>query len=284
MELLLKSVVDLILEGTTPTIIILFLLFASFLYALSQASVIYDFVDKFNKRELTRLKELLADDNISENAKITLRNKLDLMAYQKTTGIKINNIYLQEQVIHYYKLAKGRLRYSDFKRAALFLSIDSNDILEIRQPYWYEKVAHIYWTISSVFLFIILSFFIVVFVYFSIPIKLKIALSIFIFSLVTMLLTFMYQASLLPAAKRIKKEIENNFFIVKRNKAIIKARQTDSTANFHPLAHLSTEESQNRIKDVLGAWQNEPEIDAIFAEIDRDRHSYRGRQIDSLDD
>lgn len=57
-----------------------------------------------------------------------------------------------------------------------------------------------------------------------------------------------------------------------------------STLPIHPLAHLSTEEQQNRIKQALGAWQDEPEIDAIFAEIDCDRHSYRGRRIDSFDD
>ena len=57
-----------------------------------------------------------------------------------------------------------------------------------------------------------------------------------------------------------------------------------SPVTFHPLANLSLEERQNRIKQVLGVWQNNTEIDAIFAEIDRDRHSDRGRQIDSLDD
>ena len=57
-----------------------------------------------------------------------------------------------------------------------------------------------------------------------------------------------------------------------------------SSVTFHPLANLSLEERQNRIKQVLGAWQNNPEIDAIFAEIDRARHSEQGRQIDSLDD
>ena len=57
-----------------------------------------------------------------------------------------------------------------------------------------------------------------------------------------------------------------------------------SPVTFHPLANLSLEERQNRIKQVLGVWQNNTEIDAIFAEIDRDCHSDRGRQIDSLDD
>lgn len=98
----LKLIINKIPENATPAVTILFILIASFLYALSKASVIYDFVDRFDKRELIKLKELLADVNISKNAKITLRKKLDLVAYQKTTGIKINNIYLQKQVIRYY--------------------------------------------------------------------------------------------------------------------------------------------------------------------------------------
>ncbi|MGL5793934.1 MAG: hypothetical protein ACRC06_05890 [Waterburya sp.] len=57
-----------------------------------------------------------------------------------------------------------------------------------------------------------------------------------------------------------------------------------SIANCHPLAHLIPKERQNKIKQVLGAWQDKIEIDAIFAEIERERHSYHGRQIDSLDD
>lgn len=53
---------------------------------------------------------------------------------------------------------------------------------------------------------------------------------------------------------------------------------------FRPLPNLSPQERQNRIKQALGGWQNDPEIDTIFAEIDRERHSYRGRSIDTLDD
>ncbi len=56
-----------------------------------------------------------------------------------------------------------------------------------------------------------------------------------------------------------------------------------SPVTFHPLANLNPQERQNRIKQVLGAWQDDPEIDAIFAEINRERHSYQGRQIDSVD-
>ena len=51
-----------------------------------------------------------------------------------------------------------------------------------------------------------------------------------------------------------------------------------SPVNFHPLANLSRQEQQNRIKQVLGKWQNDLEIDAIFAKIDRERHSDYGQK------
>ena len=307
---ILAPVINKALENATPTTIILLLIFASFLYALSKTSTIYDFINKFNRRELLRLKELLADENISETAKISLRNRIELIVSQETTKIKINNIYLQEQILRYHRLAKGRLKYSDFKRAASFLRIDSNDILGIRQPYWYEKAAHIYWTVSSIFIFIVFSLFLAVFIFLSATIRIKLALLILIISFGVMFFTLSYQASLLPAAKKIKDEIDNNPFILQRNKTIIELRQAvfhkdrsllnrtyrlenynknaaeikEPEVIFHPLAHLSKEERQNRIKQVLGAWRNDSEIDDIFTEIDRVRHQAPERQTNSLDD
>ena len=82
---------------------------------------------------------------------------------------------------------------------------------------------------------------------------------------------------------------------IKRGQTIELSEQIDNIADgeeiiveispvtFHPLVNFDPQERQNRIKQVLGAWQDDPEIDAIFAEIDRERHSYHGRQIDSLD-
>ena len=309
MDIISKYFLEKIPENASPGTIILFILFASFLYALSKTSAIYEFIDKFNRREFLKLKKLLADEHISEKAKITLRNKLELIAYQKTTGIKINNFYLQEQIIRYHQLAKGRLKYSDFKRASSFLRINSNDILEIRKPYWYEKAAHIYWTVSSIFMFAVLSLFLAGFIFLSTTIKIKLAFLIFIISFGAMFFTLSYQASLLPAAKKVKDEVDNNPFILQKNKTIVKLRQSafnnnfslsnrnytfknynknvagiESEVNFHPLAHLNEEERRNRIKQVLGAWQNDSEIDNIFAEIDRFRHQEYGKRINSLDD
>ncbi len=59
--------------------------------------------------------------------------------------------------------------------------------------------------------------------------------------------------------------------------------KSDATPE-HPLANLSEEERLARINQVLGAWKDQPDLMKIFAEIDQERHAYRGRKIDSMDD
>ena len=55
---LIDIIANSIPDNAAPEIILLFLLFAFFLYALSRTNAIYDFIDRFSKRELIRLKEL----------------------------------------------------------------------------------------------------------------------------------------------------------------------------------------------------------------------------------
>jgi hypothetical protein len=52
----------------------------------------------------------------------------------------------------------------------------------------------------------------------------------------------------------------------------------------HPLSQLTLRERQRRINSALGGWKDDPNLDSIFADIDRERHAYRGRQLDSFDD
>jgi len=46
---------------------------------------------------------------------------------------------------------------------------------------------------------------------------------------------------------------------------------------------LSEQERLTRLNQIFGAWKNQPELDTVFAEIDTERHTYRGRAIESLD-
>jgi len=46
----------------------------------------------------------------------------------------------------------------------------------------------------------------------------------------------------------------------------------------------SNEEKLKRLHQIFGAWKYETELEDVFAEIDRKRHSYFGRLIDFLND
>lgn len=47
---------------------------------------------------------------------------------------------------------------------------------------------------------------------------------------------------------------------------------------------INNEERLKRLHQVFGVWKNKTELGEIFAEIDRERHSYFGRKIDFLND
>jgi hypothetical protein len=46
---------------------------------------------------------------------------------------------------------------------------------------------------------------------------------------------------------------------------------------------LSDEERLSKLNQLFGVWQDQPELVEIFAKIDQQRHAYRGRVIDSIE-
>lgn len=223
---LAKSILESIPQDADPTTIVLFLLFVSFIYCLHKANFIYDFVEKFNKREFSMLKDLLADENISKKARKTLQSKIDSIVYKKITGITTDK-YLQEKIINYYELADGRIRYSDFKKALAFLKIDRNGILTIRKPNIFERIFQVYWILMSGCALLMLFALWFVFVYVTISIQVRIAVLLLIINFGVMLFLFLLQASLIPTAKKIRDEVESNPLILQSNKAIINLKPTN---------------------------------------------------------
>lgn len=45
---------------------------------------------------------------------------------------------------------------------------------------------------------------------------------------------------------------------------------------------LTDEERLIKLNQLFGAWKKQPELIEIFAEIDENRHAYRGRMIDTI--
>ncbi|MES1024894.1 hypothetical protein ABN584_18885 [Gloeocapsa sp. BRSZ] len=56
-----------------------------------------------------------------------------------------------------------------------------------------------------------------------------------------------------------------------------------STENVEANLPLTDEEKLRKLNQLFGAWKDQPELTEIFAEIDRQRHAYRGRAINSID-
>lgn len=47
---------------------------------------------------------------------------------------------------------------------------------------------------------------------------------------------------------------------------------------------LDEQERLTKLNQIFGVWKNQPALNEIFAEIDREGHADRGRAIESLDD
>ncbi|MFN7413808.1 MAG: hypothetical protein ACK5RT_07875 [Dolichospermum sp.] len=50
-----------------------------------------------------------------------------------------------------------------------------------------------------------------------------------------------------------------------------------------PKQPLTEQEKLARLNQLFCTWKNQPELTQIFAEIDKERHTYQGRIIDSID-
>ncbi len=44
---------------------------------------------------------------------------------------------------------------------------------------------------------------------------------------------------------------------------------------------IKKEEQWQQLQKAFGTWQNNSELDQIFTDINRQRHDYRGRELDS---
>lgn len=56
-----------------------------------------------------------------------------------------------------------------------------------------------------------------------------------------------------------------------------------STENVDANLPLTDEEKLRRLNQLFGVWKDQPELTEIFAQIDIQRHAYRGRVINSID-
>lgn len=64
---------------------------------------------------------------------------------------------------------------------------------------------------------------------------------------------------------------------------IIDLEISANNKNIQNKQSLTDEERLAKLNELFGAWKNQPDLIEIYDEIDKQRHSYRGRKIDSFD-
>ena len=77
---------------------------------------------------------------------------------------------------------------------------------------------------------------------------------------------------------KVKGIIRDN--TVQLSEAITIPDGTEVTVEISDRSLSNAKDRWQQLQQVAGAWQDDSEIDEIFAEIDRERHAYRGRDID----
>jgi hypothetical protein len=77
---------------------------------------------------------------------------------------------------------------------------------------------------------------------------------------------------------KVKGIIKDN--TVQLPEAITIPNGTEVTLKISDRSLSSAVDQWQRLQQVAGAWKDDPEIEEVFAEIDREGHADRGRDID----
>ncbi|MGF1542704.1 MAG: hypothetical protein ACFCU5_20070 [Pleurocapsa sp.] len=76
---------------------------------------------------------------------------------------------------------------------------------------------------------------------------------------------------------KVKGIIRDNSIQLLENIAI--AEGTEVTIEITEFSPINQDHQWEQLQKVIGAWQNDLEIDKIFNDIDEERHQYLGRDI-----
>ncbi|MEA5512098.1 hypothetical protein VB715_20190 [Crocosphaera sp. UHCC 0190] len=169
---------------------------------------VYDFFDKFSKRELTFLKNLINEDIVTDQTKNIVEESINSRIFKYVTKINAEK-YLREKIIELHELANGRLTYTNFRNARLFLIIDDNGNLEIRKITKGDKIEKFVHQAASFLFWSIFFGCLIIFVF--IPnddIKNKLGILLDTILLFCLAIYSLQQTFPLTSAEKIKKEID----------------------------------------------------------------------------
>lgn len=103
---------------------------------------IYSLWDNFSKRKLLILKDSLGKNGATGKAKDILQEQMNSKYISYTTGIKVDDKYLQERLIELYELAHGFLTLREINRASCFCESWHNGDLKFRKFTKLDKLKY----------------------------------------------------------------------------------------------------------------------------------------------
>lgn len=90
------------------------------------------------------LRAAIADNSLSQKAKVAATQELETIAYRYTTGIKADKVILEE-IYHLVQSSNRNINYHDFKNALSYLKISNRGNLELRKINLFDFLVFLYW-------------------------------------------------------------------------------------------------------------------------------------------
>lgn len=100
----------------------------------------------FERNRIKTLRSVLADKSLDWYIRKVASDQLDSIAYEYATGIRARK-EIQQRIVYCVRSAKGRLEYSDFRKALPWLQITPASDLEVRKIGLGDKIIQFYWLI-----------------------------------------------------------------------------------------------------------------------------------------
>lgn len=201
---MVETLINLFKEGKGLEIIIPSLILA----IIFNLNHVYDFFDKFSKRELNFLKTLINENTVTDQTKHLIQESINSRLFKYLTKINAEK-HLREKIIELHEITNGRLTYTNFRNARRFLVINDNGSLEIRQITFRDKVDKWVHQVAS-FIFLSIFFGALIILVFVSKDNIKNTLGILFDTILLFGLAIysLQQTFPLTSAEKIKKEIE----------------------------------------------------------------------------
>ena len=124
---------------------------------LFNARVIYEFIEKLEKRKISTLCEAVSENCATGKTKEILQDQLNSYLFKYGTGIYAERV-LREEIIKLYEFSSGSVTFIHFKRARSMLKVENGSLeIEIKKSdifsHYFNYVIAIFFAIIFISVF-----------------------------------------------------------------------------------------------------------------------------------